>query len=86
MISLFNYFFEKADFDKQFSSSFIFLILKVKNPTSLNDFRPISQLGWVHKLVTRVLATRLKGVIVLIEISCGSFLVRWDSRRDGFDE
>lgn len=46
-----------------FTSSFIPLIPKVGNPSSLINFRPVSLLGCVHKLVTRDLATRLKRVI-----------------------
>lgn len=52
LTSLFDYSFETTDFDSRFSSSFNSLLPKVYNPTSLNDFRPMSLLGWVHKLVT----------------------------------
>lgn len=63
LMALFNQFFEMADFDQRFSSSFISLISKVANPFCLNEFRPILFMGWVHKLVTGVLAARLKGAI-----------------------
>lgn len=63
MISLFDWFFEMLEFDHHFSSSFIFLILKVNSPSGLNDFRMIFHLSWIHKLVTRVMPARLKGVI-----------------------
>lgn len=59
---MFNHFFDTTEFEHYFSSSFISLILKVGNSTSFNCFRPILLLGWVHKLITRVLAARLRGV------------------------
>lgn len=62
-LGLFNRFFEMAEFDYRLSSSFISPISKVASPTGLNDFRSISLLGWVHKLVTRVLARRLRRVM-----------------------
>lgn len=63
IVALFDHFFEMADFDHRFSCSFISRICKTSCPASLNDFNLISLLGWVHKLVSRVLATRLKRVI-----------------------
>lgn len=60
LLNLFNQCFESAEFDHRFSSSFIPLIPKVACSVGRNDFRPISLLGWVHKLVTLVLAARLK--------------------------
>lgn len=59
----FNTFFDTTEFNVRFSSSFIALISKVSCPTSINDFRPISFLGLVHKLVASVLTERLKGVM-----------------------
>lgn len=32
-------------------------------PFSVNDFRPISLLGWVHKLMARVIAAKLRRVL-----------------------
>lgn len=63
MISLFNRFFETIEFDHQFSFSFITLVPKVTSLSNLNDFRPFSLLGWVHKLITYVPAARLEGGI-----------------------
>lgn len=60
---LFEKFFMDANFDHRFSESFITLIPKVKSPSSLTEFRPISLLGWIHKLVAKVLTSRLRSVI-----------------------
>lgn len=57
-----------ANFNQRFSCPFISLIPKVVSTVCLNDFKPISLLGWVHKLVARVLATRLKGVMASLYV------------------
>jgi hypothetical protein len=46
------------------NSSFITLIPKVHNPTSVNDFRPISLLSGVIKIITKLLANRLQEKII----------------------
>jgi hypothetical protein len=46
------------------NSSFITLIPKGDNPVSANDFRPISLLNSVLKIITKLLANRLQKVIL----------------------
>jgi retron-type reverse transcriptase len=46
------------------NSSFITLIPKSDSPTSPNDFRPISLLNSVLKIVTKFLANRLQKIIL----------------------
>ena len=46
------------------NNSFITLIPKVHNPTSVNDFRPISLLSGVIKIITKLLANRLQEKII----------------------
>lgn len=43
--------------------SFITLIPKKKNASSLNEYRPISLIGSIHKILTKVLAKRMKSVL-----------------------
>lgn len=63
------------DFDARFSKSFIFLISKVKSLISLNDFRPISLLGWVYELIAKVLTGRIRSIISqLVSHSQTSFI------------
>ncbi|GJS32565.1 RNA-directed DNA polymerase, eukaryota [Tanacetum coccineum] len=58
-----EYFFETGLFPKGCNSSFIALIPKVADAKLVNDFRPISLVGCVYKVVTKVLANRLSLVI-----------------------
>lgn len=60
LFNLFNHLFELTEFDHRFSSLFIFFISKVTCPSNLNDFRTILLLGWIHNVIVRVLASRLK--------------------------
>nr|GEX42492.1 RNA-directed DNA polymerase, eukaryota [Tanacetum cinerariifolium] len=56
-------FFESGSFPKGSSSSFIDLIPKVIDAKFVTDFRPISLIGCVYKVVTKILANRLATVI-----------------------
>lgn len=48
---------------KGINSTFIALILKVDSPQCLNDFRLISLVGSMYKILAKVLANRLHSVI-----------------------
>lgn len=48
---------------KSLCSSFIALIPKRENPQNLDDFRPISLIGCIYKVVSKLLAARLSLVI-----------------------
>jgi len=48
---------------KGLNSTFIALIPKVSNLQRLNDFRPISLVGSLYKILAKVLANRLRLVI-----------------------
>jgi len=45
------------------NNSFITLIPKVNNPTNVNDFRPISLMNYVLKVITKLMANRVQSVI-----------------------
>lgn len=45
------------------NNTIITLVSKVKNPTRMKDFRPISHSNVCYKLVSNVLANRLKAII-----------------------
>jgi hypothetical protein len=48
---------------KGLNSKFIALIPTVDSPLRLNDFRPISLVGCLYKILAKILANRLRGVI-----------------------
>ncbi|GJS69302.1 hypothetical protein Tco_0702143 [Tanacetum coccineum] len=50
-------------FPKVCNSSFIALISKVHNAKFVTDFRPISLIGCQYKIIGKILANRLSGVI-----------------------
>ncbi|GKC02424.1 RNA-directed DNA polymerase, eukaryota, partial [Tanacetum coccineum] len=56
-------FFEKGSFPRGCNSSFIALIPKVTDAKFVTDFRPISLISSVYKVVTKILANRLAMVI-----------------------
>jgi len=45
------------------NSTFIGLIPKKAGATNIKDFRPISMVGCIYKLLSKVLARRLRGVL-----------------------
>ncbi|GJY11692.1 RNA-directed DNA polymerase, eukaryota [Tanacetum coccineum] len=58
-----EWFFEHASFPIGCNSSFIALIPKTLDPMSVSDYRPISLIGCLYKVVTKILAQRLSTVI-----------------------
>jgi len=48
------------------NNSFITLIPKVNNPTNVNDFRPISLMNYVLKVITKLMANRVQSVITTL--------------------
>ncbi|GKC04386.1 RNA-directed DNA polymerase, eukaryota [Tanacetum coccineum] len=58
-----EWFFDKGSFPIGSNASFIALIPKVADAKFVADFRPISLIGSVYKVVTKILANRLATVI-----------------------
>ncbi|KAJ0907899.1 putative RNA-directed DNA polymerase [Helianthus annuus] len=59
-------FFTHGSIQQCVSSSFISLIPKVADPVTVADFRPISLIGVVNKIISKTLANRVKGVITSV--------------------
>jgi len=57
------------------NASFITLVPKKDNPSDLNEFRPISLVGCVYKILSKILANRLKKVLPsIIDVNQSTFL------------
>ncbi|KAF5784203.1 putative RNA-directed DNA polymerase [Helianthus annuus] len=56
-------FYESGVINVGCGSSFIALIPKIKDPLGLKDYRPISLIGVINKVISKLLANRLKMVL-----------------------
>ncbi|PNY14389.1 cysteine-rich receptor-like protein kinase [Trifolium pratense] len=63
MMHFIFYFHRNGRLTKGINSTFIALIPKTDSPQRLNDFRPISLVGSLYKILAKVLANRLHQVI-----------------------
>ena len=63
-------------FERSMNASFLTLIPKKCNAINIKDFRPISLVGSEYKLLSKVLANRLR-VVLDNFISYSKFLCLW---------
>jgi hypothetical protein len=64
-----------ATLPKSLLPYFVALIPKVNSPFTLGDFRPISLLGCLYKLIAKVLAARLAKVMPsLVALNQSAFI------------
>lgn len=80
---LFDQFYGNTSLPKSFLSYFVALIPNVKSPFSLKDFRPISLLGSLYKLISKVLACRLSKVMASIISNSRSAFLKGRNLVDG---
>jgi hypothetical protein len=80
---LFDQFHGNSTFPKSLLSYFVTLIPKVSSPISLSDFRPISLLGCIYKIIAKVLAKRLANVMDSIISSNQSAFIKGRNLLDG---
>ena len=52
--------------DSDLNSTFIALIPQIKNPTCVTEFRPISLCNVLYKIISKILANRLKVILPYI--------------------
>jgi hypothetical protein len=55
-------------FEKSLNATFISFILMTAREAEINDFHPISLIGGVYKIISKVLANRLKSILGKIDI------------------
>ncbi|KAK4590843.1 hypothetical protein RGQ29_021151 [Quercus rubra] len=63
VLAVFEEFYHHSKFEKSLNATFISLIPKKNDASNIRDFRPISLLGSVYKILAKVLANRLKEVL-----------------------
>ena len=68
---------------KGINTTFIALIPKVVSPQRLNDFRPISLVGCMYKVLAKLLANWLRSVIESVVSDCQSAFVKGKQILDG---
>ena len=72
---MFEEFYHHSKFEKSLNATFIALILKKNDVFNIRDFRPISLVGSLYKILSKVLANRLNQVLdQLISESQNSFV------------
>ena len=75
VLTVFDKFYLHNKFEKSLNATFLALVLKKNDASNIRDFRPISLVGSVYKILVKVLANRLKEVLdQLISESQNSFV------------
>lgn len=77
VVDVIKNFFDFGKLLKEVNCITIALVPKVTNPTSCNDFRPISYCNTIYKCITKILANRIKKVLpFIISHSQGALYIR----------
>ncbi|WMV29911.1 hypothetical protein MTR67_023296, partial [Solanum verrucosum] len=63
IMKTFQHFYDQGRFERSFNATFIALIPKKKGAKELRDFRPISLIGSIYQILSKVLTERLKRVM-----------------------
>ena len=63
VLAMFVEFYQHSKFEKSLNATFVALIPKKNGASNIRDFRPISLVGNVYKILAKVLANRLKKVL-----------------------
>ena len=75
VLAVFEEFYQHSKFEKSLNATFKPLIPKKNGASNIQDFRPISLVGIVYKILAKVLENRLKEVLdQLISESQNSFV------------
>ena len=63
VLVVFEEFFQHCKFEKPLNATFIALIPKKNDVSNIRDFRPISLVGSMYKILSKVLANRMRVVL-----------------------
>ncbi|XP_071739167.1 uncharacterized protein [Rutidosis leptorrhynchoides] len=63
ILKVFDWFWHHMEFSRGCNASFITLVPKNNSPIGLNEYRPISLIGSMYKVVAKVLSKRLASII-----------------------
>ena len=70
-----RWFHSEGRIPKGCNAYFIALVPKKQNPQGVDDYRPISLVGCIYKIISKILATRLKSVLPkIIDCSQSAFI------------
>ena len=58
-----NYFHEMGSFEQSLNATFLALIPKKSDAIEVKDFKPISLVGGIYKILAKILANRLRLVL-----------------------
>ncbi|KAK1423484.1 hypothetical protein QVD17_18787 [Tagetes erecta] len=81
--NIMSYFYSSCKINRGCNSSFITLIPKINDPQDMPDYRPINLIGAINKVVSKVLANRLKNVLPLVVSDSQSAYIEGRSILDG---
>ena len=62
-MAMIDWFWEKEILSERCNTSFLTLIPKIPNPIGLNDYRPSSLIRIAYKIISKVMADRMKSVM-----------------------
>ncbi|XP_058765390.1 uncharacterized protein LOC131638862 [Vicia villosa] len=83
VVSCFNAFYSETVFSKAIISSFLTLVPKKDNPLDLDDYRLICLVGSIYKMLSKLLASRIKRVLSSIISNSQSAFVPGRQMLDG---
>jgi hypothetical protein len=63
IMAVFSEFHNSSQFERSLNATFVSLIPKKAKAVEVKDFWPISLVGGVYKIISKVLANRLKSVL-----------------------
>lgn len=66
MVAAIQYFYQHGYFEKRFNATFIALIPKNVGVQELKDFRPISLIGDIYKIISKLLIEPLEKVVSIL--------------------